>query len=69
MNGCRGCDCRRFEYRDVMIGGAAFAAATTTGVLAGEAKRMQGLLKDMLPAGRIQDVAQGSVTWVFALKK
>ncbi|MCY4591708.1 MAG: Rieske (2Fe-2S) protein [Alphaproteobacteria bacterium] len=41
MNGCRCCDCRRFERRDVMIGGAAFAAATMTGVLADDADAAQ----------------------------
>ncbi|MCY4591707.1 MAG: PQQ-dependent dehydrogenase, methanol/ethanol family [Alphaproteobacteria bacterium] len=34
-----------------------------------DAERMQGLLKDMLPAGRVPDVPQGGVIWVFALKK
>lgn len=33
-----------------------------------DAERMQGLLKDMLPAGRVPDVPQGGVIWVFALK-
>ena len=34
-----------------------------------DAERMQGLLKDMLPAGRVPNVPQGGVIWVFALKK
>ncbi|MFO7855590.1 MAG: PQQ-binding-like beta-propeller repeat protein, partial [Paracoccaceae bacterium] len=33
-----------------------------------DAERMQGLLKDMLPEGRVPDVPQGGVIWVFALK-
>lgn len=33
-----------------------------------DAQRMQGLLKDMLPEGRVHDVPQGGVIWVFALK-
>ena len=33
-----------------------------------DAERMQGLLKDMLPAGRVPNVPQGGVVWVFALK-
>jgi len=33
-----------------------------------DAERMQGLLKDMLPEGRVVDVPQGGVIWVFALK-
>ncbi len=33
-----------------------------------DAERMQGLLKDMLPAGRVPSVPQGGVIWVFALK-
>ncbi len=34
-----------------------------------DAERMQGMLKDMLPEGRVPDVPQGGVIWVFALKK
>ena len=34
-----------------------------------DAERMQGLLKDMLPEGRVSKVPQGGVIWVFALKK
>ena len=34
-----------------------------------DAERMQGLLKGMLPAGRVPDVPQGGVIWVFALPK
>ena len=30
-------------------------------------ERMQGLLKDMLPAGRVPDVPQGGALWVFKL--
>lgn len=33
-----------------------------------DAERMQGLLKDMLPAGRVPDVPQGGAIWVFKLK-
>ncbi len=33
-----------------------------------DAERMQGLLKEMLPEGRVPDVPQGGVIWVFALK-
>ncbi len=33
-----------------------------------DAERMQGLLKGMLPAGRVANVPQGGVIWVFALK-
>ena len=33
-----------------------------------DAERMQGLLKDMLPKGRVPKVPQGGVIWVFALK-
>ncbi len=33
-----------------------------------DAERMQGMLKDMLPEGRVPDVPQGGVIWVFALK-
>ena len=33
-----------------------------------DAERMQALLKDMLPEGRVHDVPQGGVIWVFALK-
>lgn len=33
-----------------------------------DAERMQGMLKDMLPEGRVQDVPQGGVIWVFALR-
>lgn len=32
-----------------------------------DAERMQGLLKDMLPAGRVPDVPQGGALWVFKL--
>ena len=32
-----------------------------------DAERMQGLLKGMLPEGRVPDVPQGGVIWVFAL--
>jgi len=32
-----------------------------------DAERMQGLLKDMLPAGRVPDVPQGGAIWVFKL--
>lgn len=32
-----------------------------------DAERMQGLLKDMLPAGRVPDVPQGGAVWVFKL--
>ena len=32
-----------------------------------DAERMQGLLKDMLPEGRVPNVPQGGVIWVFAL--
>ena len=34
-----------------------------------DAERMQGLLKGMLPEGRVQNVPQGGVIWTFALKK
>lgn len=34
-----------------------------------DAERMQALLIDMLPAGRVHKVPQGGVIWVFALKK
>lgn len=33
-----------------------------------DAERMRGLLVDMLPEGRVPDVPQGGVIWVFALK-
>lgn len=33
-----------------------------------DAERMQGLLKEMLPEGRVANVPQGGVIWVFALK-
>lgn len=33
-----------------------------------DAERMQGLLKDMLPKGRVPKVPQGGAIWVFALK-
>lgn len=33
-----------------------------------DAERMQGLLKGMLPEGRVPNVPQGGVVWVFALK-
>jgi alcohol dehydrogenase (cytochrome c) len=33
-----------------------------------DAERMQGLLKGMLPKGRVPNVPQGGVIWVFALK-
>ena len=32
-----------------------------------DAERMQGLLKDMLPEGRVPDVPQGGALWVFKL--
>lgn len=34
-----------------------------------DAERMQGLLKGMLPEGRVPNVPQGGVIWTFALKK
>jgi len=33
-----------------------------------DAERMRGLLAEMLPAGRVPQVPQGGVIWVFALK-
>jgi len=33
-----------------------------------DAERMQGMLKTQLPEGRVRDVPQGGVIWVFALK-